>query len=146
MQLNMKQEQIPKVFLGGTCAGSKWRDQLIKGLSPNVTYFNPVVEDWSPDCQARELKMRDECPVVVYVISPLAKGSYSIAELIDDSNKRPDRTLFLFMHADVELNGGIIMPTMAQQKSNDMITSMAVKNGAKAFISMNALIQHLNNM
>ncbi len=32
-----------KVFLGGTCNGSLWRDALIKKL--NIDYFNPVVPD-----------------------------------------------------------------------------------------------------
>ena len=34
-----------KVFLGGTCNESKWRDDLIKLLK--IDYFNPVVKDWN---------------------------------------------------------------------------------------------------
>ena len=41
-----------KVFLGGTCNESTWRDDLIKALK--INYFNPVVEDWTPDCQQEE--------------------------------------------------------------------------------------------
>jgi hypothetical protein len=37
------------VFLGGTCNNSKWRDILIPKLK--VSYFNPVVENWTPECQ-----------------------------------------------------------------------------------------------
>ena len=36
-----------KVFLGGTCAGSKWRDNIIPQLK--CEYFNPVVDDWTPE-------------------------------------------------------------------------------------------------
>jgi hypothetical protein len=32
-----------KVFLGGTCAETTWRDDLIPKLQ--IDYFNPVVED-----------------------------------------------------------------------------------------------------
>lgn len=34
-----------KVFLGGTCNGSKWREELIPLLQ--VGYFNPVVDEWT---------------------------------------------------------------------------------------------------
>ena len=37
-----------KVFLGGTCNNSKWRDKLIPML--NIDYFNPVVDDWTEEC------------------------------------------------------------------------------------------------
>ena len=41
-----------KVFLGGTCAESKWRDNIIPQLK--CEYFNPVVDDWTPECQKIE--------------------------------------------------------------------------------------------
>ena len=47
------------VFLGGTCNNSTWRDKLIPSLS--INYFNPVVENWTPECQAEEIKQRAEC-------------------------------------------------------------------------------------
>ena len=37
-----------KVYLGGTCNNSNWRNKLITILK--VDYFNPVVEDWTPEC------------------------------------------------------------------------------------------------
>ena len=40
-----------KVFLGGTCNNSIWRDVLIPLLTDNgINYFNPVVDDWTEDC------------------------------------------------------------------------------------------------
>ena len=52
-----------KVFLGGTCNNSTWRDRLIPML--DVDYFNPVVKDWTPECQAEEIKQRETCEVVL---------------------------------------------------------------------------------
>ena len=52
-----------KVFLGGTCNESTWREGLIKALK--IGYFNPVVDDWTPDCMAEEIKQREECDFVV---------------------------------------------------------------------------------
>jgi hypothetical protein len=48
---------MKKVFLGGTCNGSTWRDSLVKSLK--IDYFNPVVKNWTPECQAEEIKQRD---------------------------------------------------------------------------------------
>ena len=36
---------MKKVFLGGTCNDSLWREELIKKLE--IDYFNPVVDDWT---------------------------------------------------------------------------------------------------
>lgn len=36
-----------RVFLGGTCNGSMWRDKLIKDLK--CDFFNPVVDDWTEE-------------------------------------------------------------------------------------------------
>jgi hypothetical protein len=41
------------VFLGGTCAESKWREKLIPML--DIGYFNPVAPDWTEECYQREL-------------------------------------------------------------------------------------------
>ena len=64
----------PKVFLGGTCNGDKWRDDLVKKLT--ISYFNPVVENWTPADQTREKQMRANCDIVLYVITNRIKGVY----------------------------------------------------------------------
>lgn len=110
-----------KVFLGGTCNDSKWRDELISMLE--LDYFNPVVEDWTPECQKEEIKQREECDFCLYVITPAMTGVYSIAEVVDDSNKRPHKTIFCFIDSD---NGNNF--TKAQIKSLRVVGSMVVKN------------------
>jgi hypothetical protein len=94
----MEECEMKKVFLGGTCNESKWRDELIKLLK--IDYFNPVVEDWTPECMAEEIRQRETCDYCLYVITPRMSGVYSIAEVIDDSNKRSQRTLFCFLGED----------------------------------------------
>ena len=91
-----------KVFLGGTCNESTWRDSLIKALK--IDYFNPVVDDWTPDCMAEEIKQREVCDFCLYVITPKMTGVYSIAEVIDDSNKRPRKTVFCVLPTDGDLS------------------------------------------
>ena len=106
---------MSKVFLGGTCNDSTWRDDLIPKLK--IDYFNllpkkplplgrgqftPVVDDWNKEAQQEEIKERKNSDYVLYVITPKMSGVYSIAEVVDDSNKRPEKTLFCVLNIDDE--------------------------------------------
>jgi hypothetical protein len=127
-----------KVFLGGTCNNSKWREELIKKLE--IAYFNPVVKDWNDDAYKRELKEREECDFVLYVITPLMTGVYSIAEAIDDSNKQPQKTIFSVKERD-----GKAVFNNAQSKSLEAVEKMIVKNGGKV-CKFEELHKLLNNL
>ena len=74
-----------RIFLGGTCAETTWRNELILELEKvGIEYFNPVVDDWTPECQAiEEYEKNDRCNVHLYVITPEMQGVYSVAEIIN---------------------------------------------------------------
>ena len=93
-----------KVFLGGTCNESTWRDRIITYLDDaGIEYFNPIVEDWTEDCMVEEIKQRGICDICLYAVTPRMTGVFSIAEVVDDSNKRPDKTVFICLRDDDEL-------------------------------------------
>lgn len=77
-----------KWFLGGTCAGTIWRDELIPYLEKNnIDYFNPVVDNWTPECQAiEEEEKNSKCNVHLYVLTPEMTGSYSVAEIVHSAH------------------------------------------------------------
>lgn len=87
-----------KIFLGGTCNGSQWREEVIPHL--RVDYFNPVVPEWTEDAYKRELQERETCDICLYVITPKAEGFFSVAEVADDSNKRPKKTVMCLLTDD----------------------------------------------
>lgn len=126
-----------KVFLGGTCNESTWRDELISELK--IDYFNPVVDDWTEECYQEELKQRKECDYCLYVITPKMTGVYSIAEVIDDSNKRPNKTIFCFLckDDDCEFNKGQIM-------SLRKVAKMVIENGGWYFDNLKDIALALN--
>lgn len=131
-----------KVFLGGTCAESTWREYLISKLDKDrIDYFNPVVEDWTEECMDREIFEREHCDYVLYTITPLMQGVYSIAEVVDDSNKRPEKTLFCVLDED---NGRYF--TEGQIRSLNQVSKMVSNNGGKVFISIHAVSEYLNNL
>jgi hypothetical protein len=92
---------MKKVFLGGTCNESQWREKLIIPFL-DIEYFNPVVKDWNDEAYQEELKQREECDYVLYLLTPKMTGVYAIAETIDDSIKRPEKTVFCFITEDGE--------------------------------------------
>ena len=126
-----------KVFLGGTCNDSNWRNSLIGLLK--IDYFNPVVDDWTPDCMAEEIKQRNECDFCLYVITPKMTGVYSIAEVVDDSNKQPQKTIFCILPTD---NG--LSFTDGQLKSLNQVGKMVKSNGGNWFGDLLTVAEFLN--
>ena len=133
-----------KVFLGGTCNESQWRQQVIANLT--IDYFNPVVDDWTQECMAEEVRQRQSCDLVLYVITPLMTGTYAIAEVIDDSNKRPERTVFCFLENDVNAESKQFRFTGGQVRSLTQVGKMVERNGAKVCGSLEQVWKHLNGV
>lgn len=137
---------MKKVFLGGTCAETVWREELIPML--NIDYFNPLVKDWTEECMAEERKQREECDYCLYVITPSMQGVYSIAEVVDDSNKRPKRTVFCFLDKDVpkfkHMYCEVKEFSKQQIKSLEQVGKMVERNGGKFFKSLKEVAEFLN--
>lgn len=128
---------MKKVFLGGTCNGSTWRDDFIPLL--RIDYFNPVVKNWTPADLTRELEQRKICDFCLYVITPKMTGVYSIAEVVDDSNKRPKKTLLVVLAND----GGKTFDAHGT-KSMEAVKKLVKSNGAGVFNNLNEAAAYLN--
>lgn len=112
-----------KVFLGGTCARTTWRDELIPLL--DVPYFNPVVDDWTPECQAIEEDQKEECGVHLYVLTSAMEGVFSVAEVVNSSHDKTKRTI---LHV---IPDGF---TEFQMKSLHAVVDMVEVNGATVYV------------
>jgi len=128
-----------KVFLGGTCNNSTWREELKPML--DIDYFDPVVKDWTPECMAEEIKQREECDFCLYVITPKMMGVYSIAEVVDDSNKRPGKTIFCFLEREMWSDE---LFTPGQLKSLNQVGKMVVDNGGTWLSELKDVARYLN--
>ena len=124
------------VFLGGTCAHSDWRKQLMPILdSYNITYFNPVVSDWTYSCQVIEDWHKEHDDFNLFVITSEMKGVFSIAEVVDLSNKKPSTTIFCV------LRDGF---TKGQLMSLDATIKLVKDNGAIVVDSIEDIASILN--
>jgi hypothetical protein len=148
---------MKKVFLGGTCAETVWREKLIKMLE--IEYFNPVVEDWTEECMKEERVQRVICDYCLYVITPSMQGVYSIAEVVDDSNKRPEKTIFCLLQHEIPCRYEIgsdgktpfeIYPNnkrefnVSEMKSLNQVGEMVKRNGGIYVDSLEKVAYYLN--
>jgi len=132
---------MTKVFLGGTCNESTWRNRMMIYLhEEGVDYFNPVVPDWTEACMEQEIQERETCDFVLYTITPRMTGVYSIAEVVDDSNKRPDKTILVLLRDD-----GDRRFSSAQWKSLGAVARMVTRNGGNAFDSLKAAVIYIGD-
>jgi hypothetical protein len=90
-----------RVFLGGTCAETSWRNDIIGGIT--IDYFNPVVEDWTKDDIAIEDdEKNNKCDIHLYVITSEMFGVYSIAEMIDSVHNKEKQTIVQILPNDFD--------------------------------------------
>ena len=129
-----------KVFLGGTCNESTWRDELIPKLEEiDFDYFNPVVEDWTPECQDIEIyEKANNCNIHIYVITNKMKGVFSIAEAIESVFNKDKKTIFCVLDG---FDGDF--PDY-QVKSLEAVGRMVERNGGKYVSSLDKIIEILN--
>jgi hypothetical protein len=89
-----------KIFLGGTCT-SDWRDEFKYFLEQNkIDYFDPVVEDWTPECALKEEQEKLICDYNLFVITPNMKGFYSIWEMATMIYNNPNEVVICFLSLD----------------------------------------------
>jgi hypothetical protein len=127
-----------KVFLGGTCNGSKWREKLIKMLK--IDYFNPIVDDWNEEAKENEIKERKNANYNLFVITPKMTGVYAIAEVVDDSNKKSEKTILCILSEDESFKF-----TNSQLGSLESVKKLVESNGAIVFDNLKDVANYLNN-
>lgn len=128
-----------KVFLGGTCKGTDWRETVKEQLRCN--YFDPHIKDgeWTDEHYKEEMDERKLiCTHTLYVITPASSGFYAIAELIEDSIQRPDNTLVCF------LNEGEVKWDETQLSSIDKVLKMVKQYHNNIYSDLDEVISAIN--
>ena len=130
------------VFLGGTCNGSTWRDELIPMLDQNkIDAFNPVVETWDEEAQKNEDFHKANDDFTLYVLTPEMRGVYGVFEVAMDSCKRPGRVLACILN---ERDGKTFDPFV--QKNMIKIKKDLIDNGVLVFDDLSQIAEYLNNL
>lgn len=133
-----------KIFLGGTVAGYDWRKIIEKEFKcyRNVELFNPIVSKWTKECVIRENEYKENCDISLFVITPYMEGIYSIAEAVEESNKRPEGTVFVIL--DKVVNNKEIRTFTEHMKHSLQVTGELIeRNGGKYFTSLDEVIDYI---
>jgi len=105
-----------------------------------INFFNPVVDDWTEDCMERERMERISCDFCLYAITPKMTGIYSVAEVVDDSNKWPKKTFLVLLRDD-----GKEHFSDGQWKSLGALAAMVNKNGGRVFDNLKEAAMFFND-
>lgn len=127
-----------KVFLGGTCAGSTWRDKLIPLLK--CDYYNPVTKDWNEEARRMEELAKASSRYHLYVITNRQHGYYTIAELVHAAMTAPYSVIFAVIAED----DSQVLFTPHQLKSLEQIEKMVGGLGVKICHSLEEIAEYLN--
>jgi len=94
-----------------------------------VPCFNPVVEDWTPECQdVEEYQKSHHCNVHLYVITKEMEGVFSIAEVVESAHTKGKTTIF---HVIPDGFGKFEMRSLAA------VVGMVRKAGGIAYVDSN---------
>ena len=72
------------VFLGGSCNPTTWRKDVAIPIFEklNVGYYNPQVDDWSPELIEKEADAKKKAKILLFVIDGMTRALTSILEAI----------------------------------------------------------------
>ncbi len=126
-----------KVFLGGTENDSKWRDEIVPLLE--MDYFNPVVSEKTDESLQTEITERRESDFCLYVLTPKLTNANDINEVVNESFKKPDKTIFCFVKDD-EGKKFTAAQLAELEKAKESITS----NGGLFFPTVKEVAEYLN--
>jgi hypothetical protein len=99
-----------------------------------------VVDDWDEEAQKNEIKERENADYCLFVITPLMTGVYAIAEVVDDSNKQPQKTVLCVLDED---QGKVWLDS--QKGSLDAVKRLVEENGVKIFDNLEDVAIFLND-
>lgn len=129
----------PLVFMGGTCAGPKWRERLCGQVSKSFRWFNPVVDEWSEQAKETELTVRAEADVMLYAITPYQEGCYSYLEMTEDAVRSEKPVVIAFLPSFED-------KAFSEQQWSSIISAKRLleRNNATVVLSMEELIDWFN--
>eukprot|EP00042_Codosiga_hollandica_P038926 m.321447 g.321447 ORF g.321447 m.321447 type:complete len:591 (+) comp55512_c0_seq33:1214-2986(+) len=78
-----RQKPSHQVFLGGACNPTTWRKSIVIPVlaSHKITYYNPQVDDWSPDLIELEDRAKATAELLFFVIDNETRGVASMIEV-----------------------------------------------------------------
>lgn len=95
------------VGLFGTCDGIRWRDPYMKYMDDNkIPYFNPMVDDWSPDLAHIENQHLLNDEIILFPVLKESLGFGSLSEtgfsILQAIQSPKQRSVIIFIDSNCE--------------------------------------------
>ena len=108
-RVQLLQRSQRKVFLGGSCNPTTWRkDVAIPALeAAGISYYNPQVDNWTPDLVEVEACAKRDAVVLLFVIDRDTRAVASMNEVVEEICRGREVVLVVQdMDPDSELAAG----------------------------------------
>lgn len=130
----------PIIGLFGTCGNSTWRQQFITEYNKfKIEYFNPQVENWSPDDAVKEANHLANDEIILFPITNETYASGSLSEVgfsILNAIKLDDRRDFVIL----------IDSDLTEQLKNDNPVAAKESMRARALVKEHLKKLRLSNL
>lgn len=132
-----------KVFLGGTCNGSKWRENFVSTDKIEYFHYDETLPSPSQEVDQHQLLLNKSrpCHILLHVLTPMSIDPLNIAVLISDSIKQPKKTILIIVKEDRDYCFDVQAWMMLET-----IKEMVVSNGAKCLDSFKEAIEYITSI
>lgn len=127
-----------QIFLGGSCNPTTWRQNVaIPYLQMNgITYYNPQVDNWTPEVVKTERHAKQNAKVLLFVIDKQTRSTVSLVEsaFIAGDNKKLVLVIYPFDYDVLS-----ITDTTTKQTSNIVETRSELTKTVKTTKKLNTM-------
>ena len=76
---------MKQVFLGGSCNPTTWRKDIAIPIleAAKITYYNPQVDEWTPDLMQIEAHAKRDAEMLFYVVDANTRAVASMNEVVE---------------------------------------------------------------
>jgi hypothetical protein len=138
----------PQVFLGGSCDPTTWRREIaIPALErAGVSFYNPQVDDWSPELVEIEAAAKAAARTCLFVIDSQTRAIASGYEALEAALTGRDAALVILDIEDgTEINGERITGRQLKDlnRARAYLRDIAARNGVPVYPSVQAAVADL---
>ena len=78
-------DNVKQVFLGGSCNPTTWRKDIAIPIldAANITYYNPQVDEWTPELMKVEADAKRDAEMLFYVVDANTRAVASMNEVVE---------------------------------------------------------------
>jgi len=147
--LTSRNELVNQVFLGGSCDPTTWRkDKAIPHLeNKGCAYYNPQVEEWSPELMVVEAEAKLKSAVLLFVLDSQTRALATLNEVIEFVVRGRQKVLIVmdFVAPGTEIEGQEITPEEAQDinMARTQMAKHAKDHGAEVYNTLTLGLMHV---